>query len=89
MLNSLGAFVLKIGFWIQNPFFTGFLMGKNKVWAYNPVAFGHINILLPTNPEQNMVEGGGVKCFSVQSNKELFRGSFLKEVDNSENSALS
>lgn len=33
-------------------------MGKNKVWAYNPVAFGQINILLPTNPEQNMVERG-------------------------------
>lgn len=45
-------FVSEIGFWIQDPLFSAFLMGKT---AYNPVASGQVNAWLPPNPEKNMV----------------------------------
>lgn len=66
-------------------------MGKREIWAYNPVASGQINIWLPRNPEQERhgEEREGVKYFSVQLNKKLFRDSCAKRADGSENSAWS
>lgn len=39
-IPQMHLFVLEIGFWIQDPLFSAFLMGK---MAYNPIAFGQVN----------------------------------------------
>lgn len=75
-------FVSEIGFWIQNPPFAASLIVKKEVWAYKAVVSGQIT-LLTTNRV-----GRERELSTFQFNKELFRDSFLKGVDSSENNPV-